>query len=628
MKLKYWLFLASFTLFGSVAVADPQPFKSLVGNISVGEVDASKQIQVPSILWGGEAPTHKANGGPTTQPNSIYGQLGLNLKIVPGDDPVQQVKDYMGGKSPILRMTFRMAGMPSEVINSDPRTKPRMLFQETFSVGDHMVFREKDDNIERAPNGLKAINPTTIDQLRGTKGCIQGEGPHPGLVEDTLKAAGLTWDDIEVVWVKDITGPNGPAEKMRQDPSIDWCTVVTPDMFGLCISADGMGSGAEGTVKGARVINSTATMSRSIVDGYWVREDFWKSNRAWCEKFVAGYHKALAQMKEDQRAYQDGAGNSPKYVALLDQLIAFYGEEALPAGHEDAHGLILDAAFVGLQGNESFFTDPQNINNFEAKQKSALDLANALGYTNKRLGFSKPDWDYRRLSQLAGIPYAAPQRSGGKIKAEALSFDEDDIKQGAILRIIVKFDVGQDTFSVDTYGSEFEKLTNNASLFGRGAWMIRGHSDPTYTLLNWIKAGMQKGVIKRSGTSKRQGGSGYKYTYQNRPVSFDNIDQIIRAIEDGNYSGIPDDKNPRFIIAEARSLSKRRAENFKKAVAKFAQDNNLNIDLSQVQPQGVGIREPVVAKPTNAAEAEKNRRVELVLIKVAAEAMTEEDYDF
>lgn len=612
----------------SIAYADPKPFNSLVGNITVGEVDMTKQVQVPSILWGGEAPTHKANGGPTTQQGSIYQQMGLNIKITPGDDPIQQVKDYMSGKSPIIRMTFRMAGMPSEILNSDPRTRPRMLFQETFSVGDHMVFREKDDNIEETSEGYKAKNPTTIDKLKGTKGCIQGEGPHAGLVEDTLKAAGLTWDDIEVEWVKDITGPNGPAEKMRQDPSIDWCCVVTPDMFGLCISAEGMGTGAEGTIKGARVINSTATMSRSIVDGYWVREDVWKKHRDWCEKFTAGYHKALAQMKEEQKAYRDGAGNSPEYVKLLDQLIAFYGEEALPAGREDAHGLILDAAFVGLQGNESFFTDPQNINNFEAKQKSALDLANALGYTDKRLGFSEPDWDYKRLASLAGIPYVKPEMSGGRIKAEALSFDEDDIKQGAILRVIVYFDVGEDDFSVDTYGAEFDKLTKNASLFGRGAWVIRGHSDPTWTLLNWIKAGMKKGVIQRSGTSKRQGGNGYTYKHQGRPISFDNLDSVIQTIESGNYSGVPDDQNPRFIIAEARSLSKRRAENFKKAVAKFAADNNLNIDLSQVQPQGVGIREAVIPKPANKNEASKNRRVELVLIKVSAEAMTEEDYDF
>ena len=39
------------------------------------------------------------------------------------DDFVQQVRDYLSGKSPFLRGTFRMIGMASEVIGADPRTK-------------------------------------------------------------------------------------------------------------------------------------------------------------------------------------------------------------------------------------------------------------------------------------------------------------------------------------------------------------------------------------------------------------------------------------------------------------------------------------------------------------------------
>ena len=300
----------------SVIKADPKPIKDVVGNLEVKSVDLSKQVIVPSILWGGDAPLHKANGGVTTTPNSIYGKLGLNIKIVPGDDPIKQVKDYVGGNSPFVRLTMRMAGIVSESLHASQEIRPRMVFQETFSLGDHIVFREKDDNLENSNGKLKVKKITTINDLKGTKGCLQSEGPHVGLVADTLTAANLTWDDVEIKWVKDITGPNGPLEAMKNDPSIDWVCLVTPDMLAACITPDGVGTGAEGTIKGARVINTTATMSRSIVDGYFVREDVYKQNKEWLEKFVAGYHQALEQMKKEQAQYQDGR----RVIHLIIQL--------------------------------------------------------------------------------------------------------------------------------------------------------------------------------------------------------------------------------------------------------------------------------------------------------------------
>jgi ABC-type nitrate/sulfonate/bicarbonate transport system substrate-binding protein len=106
-----------------------------------------------------------------------------------------------------------------------------------------------------------------------------------------LKAAGLTWDDITIVWVKDLTGPNGPAEKFRKG-ECDVACVVTPDMIGLCSGVDQVGSGAEGTVEGSHVVNSTATMSRSIADVYICRKDFFDANKDWVQKFVTGYLKA------------------------------------------------------------------------------------------------------------------------------------------------------------------------------------------------------------------------------------------------------------------------------------------------------------------------------------------------
>ena len=98
-------------------------FKSAVGNQSIGQVNASGPIQLPYITWGGDVATFHANGGLQTANDSIFDRQGLNFNMKPGDDFAQQVKDYLAGKTPFLRGTFRMMGMASEIIGADPAPK-------------------------------------------------------------------------------------------------------------------------------------------------------------------------------------------------------------------------------------------------------------------------------------------------------------------------------------------------------------------------------------------------------------------------------------------------------------------------------------------------------------------------
>jgi hypothetical protein len=109
-----------------------RPFKQVVGEVAVGNVTVTTPLSVPFITWGGDAATFYANGGLDTKPDTIFGKLGFNLKLTPGDDFVQQVRDYMAGKSPFLRGTFHMIGLASEVIGADPRTKGVVVVQLTF----------------------------------------------------------------------------------------------------------------------------------------------------------------------------------------------------------------------------------------------------------------------------------------------------------------------------------------------------------------------------------------------------------------------------------------------------------------------------------------------------------------
>ena len=125
----------------ALPTAAQQRFSDLVGPVQVGPVAAGSVVTLPFITWGGDTATFHANGGLQTKQGSIFDKQGLAFAMKPGDDFVQQVRDYVSGKSPFLRGTFRMIGQASEVIGANPSTKGVVVMQMTWSAGDHMVGR-------------------------------------------------------------------------------------------------------------------------------------------------------------------------------------------------------------------------------------------------------------------------------------------------------------------------------------------------------------------------------------------------------------------------------------------------------------------------------------------------------
>ena len=348
------------------------------------KANVSPPMEVPFILWGGDVATFLANGGLETRPGTIFQRLDLNLKLVPGDDFEGQVKKYLAGQTPFLRGTLSMLGQASEVINASANTRAVVFLQLTWSSGDHMVARK---------------NCNTLADLKGKKVALQKGGPHVGMLADVLWTAGLSWSDIQPIWVSDVTGDKGPAALFRKDSTVDACFAVSPDMVALTGGLEGVGTGDKQTVRGAHVLVSTAQMSRSIADVYACRKDFYDTHREFIEKFAAGYLKACEELLTLKKAFDRGE-SSPKYREVLTLAQQIFGKEVLPT-EDDAHGLICDCSFVGLPGNRSFFTDPGNPSGFEVRQSDALDLAVVLEGAKTKTDFIKPALDYDRLKQSA-----------------------------------------------------------------------------------------------------------------------------------------------------------------------------------------------------------------------------------
>ena len=145
-------------------------------------------------------------------------------------------------------------------------------------------------------------------------------------------------------------------------------------------------------MKGARVLVSTAELSRSIADVYVCRKDFYDAHTDLVKKFVLGYLRAAEKVVDLKKAYE--TSGSAEYTALLQLTQDIYGKDVVPTLEEDAHGLLVDCTLVGYPGNVAFFTEKGNLNGFEAFQKSALDLATGRGYAGVRAGLLPSGFDY------------------------------------------------------------------------------------------------------------------------------------------------------------------------------------------------------------------------------------------
>ncbi len=597
-------------LASGAASAQTQLFSDLVGPVQVGPVKAGGPIQVPFIIWGGDMATFHANGGLKTGANSIFQRQGLNLNLTPGDNFIQQVRDYQSGKSPFLRGTFRMIGQASEVIGSDPRTKGVVILQMTWSAGDHMVARE----------GVK-----TVSDLKGKTIAIQQGGPHIGMLDDVLKTAQLTWDDVKLKFYKDLTGPDSAVEAFRGDETISACFAITPDMASLCSDLDSVGDGSEGTVKGSRVLVSTAELSRSIADVYVCRKDFYDSNRAQVRKFVAGYLKAAEELVDKRKAFDAGT-RDPVYINLLKQTRQIYGDDVMPTD-EEPHFLLSDCTFAGYPGNVSFFEKKGNLHGFDAFEKAALELAVSRGYAKQKMGLFPSGLNYKNDDFLKYLTKTEMEQ-GERFRAEAVLSEIEELSSGGllddrtILSFTINFNPNQTEFSSVRYAAEFTRVIETADKFGNAVIAIRGHSDPSKTLIDLIKAGNTKGTLRRSGTR-----GNYRYSLNGRALDLNDTSRLVDAIAAGDFDGV-EEHNPRRTMQAALNLSRKRADAVKQSVAEYAKAQGITIDLSQIQPQGVGIAEPFIAKPRSMDDAKQNMRVEFRLLRVSAEVTQESDFDF
>lgn len=545
---------------GAVDYVQAPPLATVV-KTGVAACTGKEALQLPIITWGGDIATVFANGNQAeTARGSLFEKAGLRVRLAREDVLAKQLESYLACRTPFLRGTLGMLGQVAEVTERDPRTSMVLIYQLTWSAGgDALVVKG---------------NVNQPSDLRGKTIALQAYGPHIDYLARVLRDAGLGLKDVKLRWVKDLTGTNQSPRAAFREPGIDAAMLIIPDALALT-SGGKVGTGAEESVRGAKVLLSTKTANRVIADFYAVRADYLAANRAAVEKLVQAM---LAANEQLAALFKKKGSNDPGYRAMIQGAarLLLDSPDAVP----DTEAMYGDATFAGLGGNIAVYTDPRNPRGLAILGKEVDEALIGAGLRTKPLAYAHAKWNFDSLKGgLSKAAVAETPRFDAPAVAQVATrrTQKGGVAEGQLFTFEVQFKPNQDAFTAAQYEKDFERAVNLAATYGGAVITVEGHADPL-AFLQRKKAGETEVVLGR-------------------------------------------------IRQAAKNLSFTRANGVREGLIKYGKDRGVLLDASQFVVVGHGIEKPKnglcagdPCAPKNEPEWLANMRVEFRIIQVEAEA--------
>ncbi len=578
-----------------VEPARPYGASPFLKNAHKGPVDANSTLLIPLITWAADGVTVTANNGLAPNPNSPLARaLGRPVKLEVIDDFDQQVQNYVGGRSPFLRGTADMIALVSQALkNIDPSLEPVVILQLSTSTGaDGFVARE----------GI-----SSLADLKGKTIVTQINGPHLSLIGNMLKDAGLQPSDVTIKFVRDITAAPDykpadpaadPANAFRRDPQLTGAACISPDI--LALTAGGtVGTGLEGTVKGARAVFTTKTASEIIFDTYAVRRDFLGDHPELVDAFREAHLRQqetfLSELANIEKKRNADRPRVEAFKTLCKPLAKIFNQD------ENAVGDYIvwvgrDLQLAGRAGNAKFFDDANPIG-FRATTARIQDFFGALGLIQSptNIAYNRPSPTERGAS----VPAATPKPAAAApafTSTEAVRKAADSKNANVMYRYTFKFPVQVSDINWHDYQEVFARIHETVTRYGGAVVQLRGHADNFF--YNFVVAKQKQGQT----------------TYQRRIAGTDKFETLP----------LP---KPEELLNDANSLSYARAFAIKRAYVAYVREalhlGPDEVDLSRFDVKGMGVTDPVVKNPTTADQRNDNMRGEMVIIAAETELPTD-----
>ncbi|MFA5987285.1 MAG: ABC transporter substrate-binding protein [Candidatus Paceibacterota bacterium] len=544
--------------FGDVSYLSLDPLsKTVVAKSS--PVASQDVINLPLITWGGDIATVYA-----ARKGGEFEAEGLKVNLQTENDFRKQVENFISGKTPFLRGTM---GMVNAAVEACEQAGVRLVVvhQMTWSVGGDTIVVRDGDRVRQAKD------------LRGKTIALQRYGPHMDYLVKILSDAGVKISEVKLKWLRELTLPIGysdpeiidPVSAFKADSSLDAVMCIIPDASALT-SGGKVGTGSEGSVKGARILLTTKTASRVIADTYAVREDYFQANREQVQKLV---HALLLAQEGFANLVKNKAGQQ----AVYRQIIGEAAKLIIEGDYASTEAMIGDCELVGHNGNVAFFTGQGTMRNFQNMTSEIQNWFIDMGLLSKRVDLLCAEWDWndlaKGLTNVGVAPVVKAQFDNAKlttaienkIAAEATSWDQDILFDNEI-----NFDPNEREFAEAKYAEDFKKALGFVQTYGGAMLAIEGHSDPLQILKD-----RQAGVDQKAIAQKEQ---------------------------------------------IAKNLSVERARAVRLSFINFCRSHKYTLDETRLVAVGRGIESPKFSPPKTKAEWAANRRVRFLIKNVEAEA--------
>lgn len=449
-----------------------------------------------------------------------------------------QLAAYLGCEVPFMRVTHAELSTLAAQTEVTANTRMQPIFFFGWSNGADAVVARNATSLRALSDGTIFTDPTRLDLA--------------------LQLAADADHSPEIVLTSD------PATALAKTPA-SFAIVPSPDA--AILTAGNVGTGAEGSIDGAREVITTTSANRVIGDILVVRSDFLNQSPERVRATVRALLKAEELFREDAKK---------QVVDFARTAGMVLGDKAL---EDDMKELWSGVETVGLAGQIAWSnaTGPRSyralVNTGQTRMVEAGLISAALPLAGPEIDFAGLGddlWDKRRV-QASNFDQDAAT-------AAIQAMTNEEIDGSTIAEVTILFEPNQADFPIETYRAAFEEALQKSQVYAGAVLSIEAHSS---------YLGYLKGVLQKDWQPPRQ----------------------------------------KREIASLRNTSTARALAVRDALVKTADQVGLAVDESQITINGRGIEDPLggfckdlPCPPKTEKEWRDSRRVVFRVVGMESEA--------